>query len=64
MENQSKKEYNEIPVVYCKNCLSLKIIVLDDTVEYCDKCGCTDMASTDIDTWEKMYKEKYGKSFN
>lgn len=54
-------EYDNVPVVYCKNCLSLKIMVLDDSVDYCDDCGCTEMESTDIASWEEMYKKKYGK---
>lgn len=62
-EVYSKEEYNKIPVVYCKNCLSLKIRILSDNVDYCDKCGCTDTDSTDIESWREMYKKKYGKPF-
>lgn len=60
----SKEDYNAVPVVYCKNCLSLKVLVLDDEMEYCDKCGCTITETTDITSWEKMYERKYGKPFN
>lgn len=56
-------DYNAIPVVYCKNCLSLKVMMLDDKVDYCDDCGCTDTDSTDIESWEEMYKKKYGKTY-
>lgn len=62
-EEYPKEDYNAIPVVYCKNCLSLKIMVLNDNIDYCDKCGCTDTASTDIESWREMYKKKYGKPF-
>lgn len=62
-EELHKEDYNAEPVVYCKNCLSLKIMVLDN-IDYCDKCGCTDLGTTDIASWEKMYEKKYGKPFN
>lgn len=61
LEKQSK--FNEEPVYYCKHCLSLKILNLDDSTSYCDPCGSTDIGVTDIHTWEKMYEEKYGKKF-
>lgn len=58
-----KEEYNNIPVVYCKNCLSLKIRVLDEDVDYCDDCGSTELASTDIETWKEMWEKRYNKPF-
>lgn len=58
------EEYNSIPVFFCKNCLSLRIINLDDFVDYCDDCGCTSTDTTNIEDWEKMYENKYGKPFN
>ena len=36
-EEHPKEYYNAIPVVYCKNCLSLRIMVLNDKVDYCDE---------------------------
>lgn len=62
-EVHSKDEYNSIPVVYCKNCLSIKIMVLDDSMDYCDECGSTDTGSTDIDSWKEMYQKKYNKPY-
>lgn len=53
------KENNEEPVVYCRKCLSLKIMSYPDMDDFCDDCGSTDLAETDIFTWEKMYREKY-----
>lgn len=53
-------EYNDVPVVYCKNCLSLRIMSLGGT-EFCDVCGASTVDSTHIHTWENMYKEKYGE---
>lgn len=60
-KNLSKEDYNSEPVLYCKNCLSLKILAFDDN-DYCDQCGSTEIESTDIKTWEELYKKKYGKT--
>lgn len=56
-------EYNNIPVVYCKHCLSLAIRSLEEDSDFCDKCGNTETEKTDIFTWEKMYEEKYNTKF-
>ena len=56
--------YNEEPVFYCKHCLSLRIMSVGKTGEdYCDECGNTSVDTTDIHTWETMYKERYGFNF-
>lgn len=62
-KENSKVDYNEEPVIYCKNCLSLKIMNFDGVADYCDKCGCTNTDSTDIESWEKMYINKYGEPY-
>ena len=62
----SKEEYNSIPVHYCKQCLSLRIVSLVMDVEevvYCDECGCTEVEQTDIENWERLYENRYGKKF-
>lgn len=59
----SKQEYNDEPVFYCKQCLSLKIQTLGDYIDYCEPCGCTDIASTHIDEWKQLYRERYHKDF-
>ena len=61
----SKIDYNEEPVYYCTECLSLKIRSIDNMPDsgYCDNCGSTDISSIDIANWERRYKHKYGKSF-
>lgn len=51
--------YNIEPVYYCKHCLSLHVI--SDVCDYCANCGNTDIDSTDIFNWEKLYQKKYGK---
>lgn len=58
-----ESEFNDEPVYYCPHCLSLKIKVLDQFVDYCDDCGCTDVETTDIFTWRSMYKKRFGKEF-
>jgi Zn finger protein HypA/HybF involved in hydrogenase expression len=63
--NNSKQEYNEEPVFYCKNCLSLKIktVQVDSNLDYCDECGSTDIAQTSIEEWRDIYKNRYGTDF-
>ena len=57
----NNSDFNNEPVFYCKHCLSLRIrdAGLSDLL-FCDKCGSADILSTDIETWENIYKEKYG----
>nr|DAG93493.1 MAG TPA: zinc-ribbon protein [Crassvirales sp.] len=55
-----KEEFNNIPTLYCKHCLSLVIMNMDGT-DYCDKCGGTDIGEAHIHDWEKMYEQKYGE---
>ena len=60
-----KKEFNDEPVFYCKNCLSLKIRHIPNIqdTEYCDDCGSTNIEQCSIQEWEKLYKERYGHNF-
>ena len=55
-------EYNNEPVFYCEHCLSLRIKSVPgmEELDYCDKCGSTDIKQTDIETWKQLYKEKNG----
>lgn len=55
-------DYNEEPVCYCKHCISLAIKIITN-VEYCDTCGGTDIESTDIHTWNELYKNKHGVEY-
>ena len=55
-------DYNSEPVYYCNKCLSLKIMSFGNN-DYCDDCGNTDIETTDIESWKKLYKNKYGKEF-
>ena len=58
-----KEEYNDIPVLYCKRCLSLLIMEDEYIGDYCPKCGSTDIGETHIEEWEKLYKKMYNKNF-
>lgn len=65
MENN---EYNDDLVWYCKSCLSLRVVNLDEDEIvpcYCGEsdCGSTDIGTTNIENWEKIYKKRYHKRF-
>jgi hypothetical protein len=55
-------EYNDIPVYYCTQCLSLRIIGAGWD-NFCDECNSTDIAQTNIFDWEKLYEQRYGYKF-
>ena len=69
MDNSRHKEkqtdYNQEPVFFCKNCLSLKIrnVVGLENSDYCDECGSTEIGQASIEDWQEMYKSKYGHYF-
>ena len=58
-------KYNEEHVLYCKHCLSLRILGIPsiEGMDYCDDCGCTDIEKCNIHEWEDMYSKKYGTKF-
>lgn len=59
----NEEDYNSEPVFYCKKCLSLKIMAFDESSDYCDACGSTDIGTAHIEEWKYMYKSKYGREF-
>ena len=61
----NKEKYNNIPVHYCKECLSLKIKTVTEglNLDYCDECGCTNTEQSHINEWKTLYKERYGFDF-
>ena len=65
MENLNKDEYNSQPVLYCKRCLSLKILNISsmEDSDYCDDCGSPDIGECSISEWEEKYKNKYGHKY-
>lgn len=62
MDNTLKEQYNNEPVFYCKNCLSLKVktVTAGLDLDFCDECSGTDIGQTHIEEWKKMYKDRYG----
>lgn len=66
LDNTSEEiNYNKIPVYYCKRCLSLAIMNVpeQENSDFCNECFSTDVDITDINTWEQLYQEKYGKKY-
>lgn len=57
-----KKEYNDEPVFYCAQCMSLKIKYADN-ISYCEPCGSTHIREDHIEVWKTKYKNKYGKEY-
>lgn len=56
----TKKEYNSIPVYYCKHCGSLKIMtMLDVDEDYCDSCGSTYIGKASIESWIDLQQTVY-----
>lgn len=55
-------EYNDEPVTYCVDCLSLKIMT-EDGIDYCDKCGSTNLKEANVFDWEKLYAAKYAGKY-
>ena len=62
MDNTCREQYNNEPVFYCRHCLSLRIktVVEGSDLDYCDKCGSTDIGQTNIEEWRRLYKKRYG----
>lgn len=57
-------DYNNVPVTYCKTCLSLHVKeIANPDVAYCVDCGNTDLEKAHIHEWEDLYEEKYGERF-
>jgi len=60
-------EYDDEPVLYCKDCHSLLIQCDEDAADtewdglYCGTCGSTDIGSCSIEEWlaeeERLYRQ-------
>lgn len=60
----TKEEYNQEPVHYCGNCLSLNVLIVDDlNLCVCGDCGNTDIKKAGIESWNMLYVETYGNLF-
>lgn len=62
LNTENQHNYNDEPVVYCSQCLSLRIRDIDG-VSYCDDCGNTDLKEANIHDWENLYFNKYSIKF-
>lgn len=58
-----KDEYNDIPVAYCRKCMSLNIFTMDDNEDYCTECGSTDIDYVHIEEWLRLYEKRFKKHF-
>ena len=65
-----KSDYNNVPVAYCRTCLSLAVkdaklsATSETTVGYCGKCSNGDIGEAHIHEWEEMYEKVRDKSFS
>ena len=61
--NGKIKDYDDIPVKFCKHCLFLgntrKTKFLDSIIEYCPQCGSTEFDESLIDEWNILFEKKY-----
>lgn len=62
---QDVNEYDRIPVYYCRNCCSLKILRIDSDSNgcYCGNCNSTNIGYTDIHRYLRKVRE-YNSIFN
>lgn len=63
--NSAREQYNDEPVFYCKDCLSLKIrtVAEGSDLDFCDECGATNIGTAHIEDWKTMYRTRYGFDF-
>jgi len=66
--------YNKLPVIVCRQCLSIAI-KCDDAIEpaneetssdeyrYCMDCGSIETYKLSFNTWETRFEERYGLKF-
>jgi ribosomal protein L37AE/L43A len=59
----NKEEFNKIPIHFCENCLSIKILRISPNINLCLDCNSTDIGSTDFRCWEIAYELEYNVKF-
>ena len=62
-KSKEEIEYNDIPVHFCTDCLSLRILSLDQEGDFCDDCGSTSVHTCHISEWERLFFNKYNTHF-
>ena len=64
MSKRKVEDFDAEPVVYCPRCYSLNIVYEDAIrADCCGDCGCSDVKTSTIDIWEKLYQKRYGHKF-
>lgn len=70
MTNKLVNEYDEEPVYFCTECLSLAAtkmtIPMGNGIEelyYCPYCGSISFKKCNITIWEEKVEDKYGENF-
>ena len=65
MAKDSKDNYDDDPVYYCKRCLSLNIkdMPFNKNQGYCADCTTTDIGTATIEEWKELYRKKYGHDY-
>ena len=59
MANQKSDKYDNEPVYYCTRCKSLRIIhIKGESIDYCEECGCAEIARTSINEWLKLKRKE------
>ena len=57
---EEKVNYNDIPVYYCKHCLSL-LVKCDAPIDYCDNCSSTDIGCCSLEEYDTMHLKRFGR---
>lgn len=57
----TKEDYNKLPIYYCKQCGSLRIMSVPQGIaeDYCDVCGSTDIGKASIFAWLELQKTTF-----
>lgn len=64
IKQKNLKDYDEEPVTYCAKCYSLRIVYEDTIgVDCCRDCGCSDLLTSSIEEWEKLFARRYGHKY-
>lgn len=56
------KAYNDVPVKWCKHCLSLKVEEITKegkSIDHCGNCGTDHIVTGHIQEWKELHKNRY-----
>lgn len=57
---EEKINYNDEPIYYCKNCLSI-CIINGKFMDYCADCGSTNISQTSMEEYDEIRYKRFGK---